>query len=68
MSPDIEVRILNALKDSQKPLGCKEIGERIGENTQTVMGKLRSLKKANLVESVGEGKYKITKQGLENIK
>lgn len=67
MPNDIETRILKALKDNEKPMGCKEIGEKIGEKTQTVMAKLRVLKKNSLVESVGNGKYKITEEGLKNI-
>ncbi|MHA1616721.1 MAG: hypothetical protein ACTSX9_05380 [Candidatus Njordarchaeales archaeon] len=41
---EADIKILKALAELGKPVGCKEIAEHIGESVRHVMGKLRGLK------------------------
>ncbi|MFQ5905548.1 MAG: hypothetical protein ACE5JA_03155 [bacterium] len=50
-----------------EPSGCGDIGKQADINWRTVLGKLRGLKKDNLVESPIKGKYVITQKGKSLI-
>jgi predicted transcriptional regulator len=59
--------ILEALNTLSEPAGCKEIGEAADMPWRRVMGRMRGLKKAELVETPVKGKYVITEKGKTAI-
>ena len=62
-----QVKILKALDTLTEPAGCKVIGEAAGMPWRSVMGKMRGLKKAELVETPEKGKYVISEKGKSAI-
>ncbi len=64
---EVETAILKALEELDEPSGCGDIGKQADINWRTVLGKLRGLKKDNLVESPIKGKYVITQKGKSLI-
>ncbi len=62
-----QTKILNALNTLTEPAGCKVIGEAADMPWRTVMGKLRGLKKEELVESPEKGVYIISDKGKTAI-
>jgi len=65
---DDQKKILTAMNTLTEPTGCKEIGEAADMNWRSVMGKLRGLKKDELVENPDKGVYTITEKGKHAIK
>ncbi|MFQ5907299.1 MAG: hypothetical protein ACE5JE_00500 [Thermoplasmata archaeon] len=65
---EVETAILKALEELDEPSGCGDIGKQAGINWRTVLGKLRGLKRDNLVESPIKGKYVITQKGKSLVK
>jgi predicted transcriptional regulator len=59
--------ILKALNTLTEPAGCKVIGEAADMPWRTVMGKMRGLKKEELVESPDKGVYIISEKGKAAI-
>ncbi len=64
---EVETAILKALEELDEPSGCGDIGKQADISWRTVLGKLRGLKKDNLVESLIKGKYVITQKGKSLI-
>ncbi len=64
---EVETAILKALEELDEPSGCGDIGKQGDINWRTVLGKLRGLKKDNLVESPIKGKYVITQKGMSLV-
>jgi predicted transcriptional regulator len=64
---EVDTAILEALMKLEKPVGCKEIGEEAVVPWRKVMARLRSLKKAGLVDSPEKGRYTITGKGAEAL-
>lgn len=60
-------KILKALNTLTEPAGCKVIGEAAKMPWRSVMGKMRGLKKAELVETPEKGKYIISEKGKSAI-
>ena len=60
---DEQKAILKALTTLNEPAGCKMIGEAADMPWRSVMGKMRGLKKEELVDSPEKGKYVITEKG-----
>ena len=55
--------ILKALKNVKEPAGSKEIGEESNIPWRTVITKLCGLKTSGYIESLVEGRYRITEKG-----
>ena len=64
---DEQIAILKALGGLDEPAGCKMIGEAADMPWRSVMGKMRGLKKEELVDSPEKGKYVITDKGKAAI-
>ncbi len=62
-----QIQILKALNSLEEPAGCKVIGEAADMPWRSVMGKLRGLKKNELVESPDKGVYVISEKGKAAI-
>lgn len=62
-----QTKILKTLNTLTEPAGCKVIGEAADMPWRTVMGKLRGLKKEELVESPEKGVYVISDKGKTAI-
>ena len=60
-------KILKALNTLTEPAGCKAIGEAADMPWRSVMGKMRGLKKEELVESPDKGVYIISEKGKAAI-
>jgi hypothetical protein len=64
--PDLDAEqkaIIVALADMTAPAACGEIAKKAGLPTPKVVGKMRGLLSAQLVERPVEGKYVISEQG-----
>lgn len=61
-------KILEAFKDSSKPLGAKDISEATGIDKKRVSGEIAKLKKKNLLDSPVRCKYGITGDGVNALK
>ena len=62
-----QTQILKALNTLTEPAGCKAIGEAADMPWRKVMGKLRGLKKEELIESPDKGVYVISDKGKAAI-
>ncbi len=60
---DEQKKILEALSQSDDPLACKEIAEKVGLTGNQVSCRIRSLKSKGFVDSPVRCKYTITAEG-----
>jgi ArsR family transcriptional regulator len=60
---EVDLAILRALAELQRPARPKEIAERSGLDARRVAAKMRKLRRLGLVERVGEGLYRLTQEG-----
>jgi DNA-binding IclR family transcriptional regulator len=58
-----QTAILQALSTMEKPAACGEIAKKAGLPTPKVVGKMRGLLAAQLVERPVEGKYVLSELG-----
>jgi DNA-binding MarR family transcriptional regulator len=61
-------KILVAFKESEKPVGAKDIAEATGIDKKIVSSNIAKLKKDNLVDSPVRCKYGITGDGINALK
>ena len=61
-------KILAAFKESDKPVGAKDIAEATGLDKKIVSSTISKLKKDNLLDSPVRCKYGITGDGINALK
>ena len=64
---DEQIKILEAFKNSDKPVGAKDIAEATGIEKKVVSNNITKLKKENLVDSPVRCKYGITGDGINAL-
>ena len=64
---DEQRKILEAFKNSEKPVGAKDIAEATGLDKKIVSSNITKLKKNNLLDSPVRCKYGITGDGVNAL-
>ena len=60
-------KVKEYLYDAEEPVKAGEIAEKLGENKLNIGKDLQRLKEQGLAEPVGEGHWRLTEQGSEDL-